>query len=129
MKTKILRIVALIMVVGLFSACSKEYIDGPLFYPEDFAVDLIDVYDVGPDAVRVEFAVSNLSDLDYYQGQDGNYYLEFSLVSHNGATFFNEVPIRTLYSGETFRGSMIIRIDPRLSYNFNNISYDIYDSY
>ena len=128
MKSKLLKIVALIMVIGLFSSCSKEYIGGSYFYPEDFAVDVFDVYKVSPDAYRVEYAVTNLSNIDYYHGQDGDFYLEFSLVGHNGAPFYNEAPIGTLYAGESFRGTMIIRVDPRLGYDPNDISYDIYDA-
>jgi len=116
------------MVVGLFSACSKEYFDGPLIYPDDFGVNVVDAYQVSSDAIRVEFAVSNLSNLDYFQGQDGNYYLEFSVISTSGSEFYAEVPIGTLYSGEYFRGSMLIRVDPRMRYNLNDLAYDIYDA-
>lgn len=128
MKNKILKIVALIMVIGLFSSCSKDYFEGPLFYPDDFGVDIVDAYPAGPNSIKIDFAVSNLSNLDYYQGQDGNYYLEFSIASNNGSLFYNEIPIGTLYAGEYFRGSMIIQIDPRMTFNLNNITYDIYDA-
>ena len=116
------------MAVGLFSACSKEYISGNYFYPDDFAVDIVNAYRVSSDAIKVDFEVSNLSNMDYFQGADGNYYLEFGILNNYGEEYFGEAPIGTLYAGEYARGSIIIRVDPRASYNLNSITYDIYDA-
>ena len=128
MKNRIFKIFALIMVIGLFSSCSKEYFNDSFFYPDDFAVDILRADWVAQDAIKVDFEVTNISNLDYIQGPDGNYYVEFGTVSNYGDEFYGETRIGTLYSGEYFRGSVIIRVDPRADYNLNRLTYDVYDA-
>jgi hypothetical protein len=128
MTNRILKIFALVMVIGLFSACSKEYYNDSFFYPDDFAVDVVNVYSISPDAIKVDFEVTNISSLDYIQGPDGNYFVEFGIRSSYGDEFYGETRIGTLYSGEYLRASTIIRVDPRAVYNLNNITYDVYDA-
>ncbi len=128
MKNKFLKIITLFIVVVLFSGCSKEYFGSSLFYADDFAVDVVDAYPISADAIKVDFVISNISSFDYFQGQDGDFYLEFAIRGSRGDEFYNETPVRTLYSGDYFRGSMIISIDPYQKYSFNSLTYDIYDA-